>query len=544
MHRTAILSLLVFLITVAVFARLTLCQFSWWDDQETIHQNAKLNPPTWSTLGYYWTTAGEHETMGLYVPVTYTVWAALAKIAHRDHADAEGISLNPAIFHGANILLHALTAVIVFRLLLALFHGNLAAFFGSLVFALHPVQVEPVGWISGTKDLLCGLLSFSAILMYVRWLGSDSKSKGRRWNYVAGMGFFSLAMLSKPTAIIVPFLAVVVAIFLLHRKRRPTIVSLLPWFILMIPCAIWTQKVQPPNGAVFVQPWLRPAVAADAITFYLEKLIWPGRLCIEYGHTPKAIQQNHSIRYTWIIPAILAILLWNQWKQHRPLIAGALLFVVPLIPVLGFVPFEFQVHSTTADHYLYMPMLGIAVIATFLIEKHRKVLILVVPVLIALAIRSVLQESTWQDTRVLMTHALAVNPTSVGSMDQLGFINGLDARSQQREGKPAEAVSLFDQSNDWYRRSLALQPGSALSLVNLARNYQAMDRQDLWQAYIRSRSKLPDNPVTVARGLVERGDSAGAILWLDEMIRRNPDDLAAIAARDTIAGHEKTHPAR
>src|SRR5665213_2824064 len=136
-HRTTILRILIFVLTFVTFARLINCDFTWWDDQKTISENPKLNPPTWNSLGYYWTTAGEQETMALYVPVTYTVWSGLAVVAHRDQPNGQGLMLNAWVFHAANVLIHAFAALVVFQLLLRLVGNDIAAALGALLFALH-----------------------------------------------------------------------------------------------------------------------------------------------------------------------------------------------------------------------------------------------------------------------------------------------------------------------------------------------------------------------------------------------------------------------
>src|SRR5579862_1140282 len=101
------LPLLIAVITLATYARLISCDFTQWDDPQTVWQNPRLHPPTLSSIRYYWTTAGADAPMGLYVPVTYTAWAILAKVA----------GLTPTAFHAANVALHILSSLILFELL-------------------------------------------------------------------------------------------------------------------------------------------------------------------------------------------------------------------------------------------------------------------------------------------------------------------------------------------------------------------------------------------------------------------------------------------
>ncbi len=535
-----LLACLVFAITFLTFARLTNCNFTFWDDDKTIRQNHWLNPPTWGTLSYYWTTASESDTMGLYVPVTYTVWSALAKMARLDHPDSEGLMLNPVVFHMANVLLHGMTAVMVFWLLMSVFERRtklpaeaetqagrdvLPAFFGALVFALHPVQVETVGWVSGTKDLLCGLLSVIALLMYVR---------SRYW---MGMLFFVLAMLSKPTAVVLPLMAGVIGVLLLDRPLRRTVIVLIPWGLLMIPCMVLTREVQPAAWASSVPVWARPAVAADAVAFYLVKLVWPAHLCIDYGRNTAAIVEHHLIYWTWILPVGIAGLIGWRYRS-RIVIAGGLLFLLPLIPVLGFVPFEFELISTTADHYLYLPMLGIAVVVMWILIRveSRRSKWVCAAILLVMGTRSILQEPVWHDSRSLFLHALWINPRSIVSFDGLGFVTGRDARRLSDQGLVEQARALFEQSIWYYTKSLEYDPGSVDSMVNLALDDEKVDlaREQINQI-VKLQKKLPAglhaDPIYLAHLLIDARDIPHAIQWLDEVIYADPRNFSAVVLR-------------
>jgi hypothetical protein len=550
-HRRPILRLIIFSLTLLSFARLSTCNFTWWDDQYTIHGNPRLNPPTLSTLGFYWNpaNAGENTTMGLYVPVTYTVWSGLALLAHHDRPDADGLTLSPMVFHCANILIHAAAALIVFQLLLRLLGNDVPAAMGALLFALHPVQVESVGWISGTKDLLCGLLSTLALLFYVRSFQTESSDPHQRWpsrwRYLLGLFFFLLGMLAKPTAVVVPLMAIVISIFLLGRPAAKTIRSLLPWLLLMIPCLIWTKIVQPASLASPLPIWTRPAVAADALAFYLCKLACPIHLCILYGHNPPFIVASHLIYFSWILPALVIGVLWHTRKSLKTPVAAALLFLMPLLPVLGFVPFEFQRISTTADHYLYLPMLGVGLLFGFAIERWRIPFWIGALLLAALGIRSVLQEANWQDTRSLFYHVLTINPDSVEAFDGLGFITGRDARRLAGTGQSAQADALFEQSIHWYQKSLVYDSDSIPSLLNLALDYKAIGRVDLGLQQIHRmvavQRHIPDglrsDPLALARLLADFGDPRGAIALLDRVLAGDPANFQAALAREQLIDH-------
>jgi hypothetical protein len=111
--------------------------------------------------------------------VTYTLWIALAAIARVRGADGS-VALNPWVFHGASILIHALSVLLVFSILRRLRASDLAAFFGAALFAVHPLQVESVAWASGAKDLLGGMFSLLVIDQFMRGSKSDYAHRADR----------------------------------------------------------------------------------------------------------------------------------------------------------------------------------------------------------------------------------------------------------------------------------------------------------------------------------------------------------------------------
>src|SRR5207244_4244518 len=125
--------------------------------------------------------------MDLYVPVTFTVWAVLARV-----------SSEPWLFHAASLVLHGAAAMAAFGLLRRLVRDERAACAGAMLFALHPVQVEAVGWMSGAKDLASGLFTLLALGRYVDFASMSRGSPGRRRAIVWASAFYVLALLSKP----------------------------------------------------------------------------------------------------------------------------------------------------------------------------------------------------------------------------------------------------------------------------------------------------------------------------------------------------------
>jgi hypothetical protein len=157
-------TILLVLAAVACFGVVCTYGFTNAEDQGLITRNPMFNPPTFSTLRAIWT--GPH--LYLYVPVTYTAWWLLAHVAQTSTADETGATLNPWVFHSANLLAHVVASLLVLALLRRLTRREGPALVGAVLFAIHPLQTEAVAWTTGMKDTLCGVFAFAALLMYER----------------------------------------------------------------------------------------------------------------------------------------------------------------------------------------------------------------------------------------------------------------------------------------------------------------------------------------------------------------------------------------
>jgi len=405
--------------------------------------------------------------MGLYIPVTYTVWGVLAFLGRVEDADQVGAMLNPWVFHTANLLVHVCCAMVVFAIVRRLLgeqnrpsprpspgvpgEGEIrkwhdwAAGVGALVFALHPVQVETVAWVSGMKDLLCGLFTLMAIWQYIE---AATEMRSRRVHYAIATVCFVLGFLCKPTAMVAPVMVGVIDYFLMKRPGREIGRWIALWVVLLIPMMIVARWVQSGEGVPTSEIALRPLIAMDALAFYVYKLVWPAWLGMDYGRTPEFIRTHGAvvlgkmvpwIYLSWVLTVGLAVGVWRSRVDY--LRAGALLFVAGMLPTIGVVPFLFQYYSTTADHYLYLPMLGVGVVVAGVLARYRAIAVrcVMVVVVVALAVRSSLQTGYWADDLTLYTHDLVVNPKSVPANLNLG-------RVMLQRGDPTRALYYMERA--------------------------------------------------------------------------------------------------
>jgi hypothetical protein len=490
---TWVLAVVVVLVTAATFWHVGSLGFTQWDDGEAIALNAWIADPSPSNVGHFWA----HPHMGLYIPVTYTVWSALAAVG-REQGGAGG--LDPSVFHVANLVAHVAAALVLFALIRRLVRHDLAACAGAFLFAVHPVQVESVAWASGLKDVLCGLLVLAAVYLYV-----VSVQERRRGVYVASCAALLLATLAKPTAVIAPLMVVAVDRWFLASPWRDVVRRAVPWAVLVVPCLIWTAAVQSLEGHLSVPVLPRPLVALDAIAFYLGKIVWPARLGIDYGRSPGYVLQHGRLAVTCAVSlGVIAAIAW--FGRKRPAIwACAAVFLAPLLPLLGLKTFQFQELSTVTDHYLYLSMAGVAMAAALISRRHTVVawllLLLVVPVL---ALRSSHQVRYWQDDVSLFQHAIDVNPRSFTSYNNLAAA--------------ANRVHQFDVGELLFRKAVEINPDFESAHGNLASmlSVKARFHPELLPEAI-------EHQETLLRLQQFRGRPAAAI----RQTRRDLDDLRA-----------------
>jgi tetratricopeptide (TPR) repeat protein len=524
-RRTVLCVALIVLCVLATFGRVVRHEFLYWDDHLTLFQNPDLNPATLAGIAKYWAA----EKWDLYIPVTYSLWGALAAVARTP------AGLNPAVFHAASVILHAASACLAFAVLRLLCRSDLAACAGALLFALHPVQVEPVAWASGMKDVLCGALSLLAVWQYLLFAQT-----GRRSLFVMATLAYALATLAKPSAVTLALIAASLDYFLVRHDARK-LGPLVLWLALAVPIFLVTRDVQSAAGVYPSPPWMRPVIAWDALAWYLRHLLMPLKLAVDYGRAPQRVwpPAGASVAW-WVVAALVAAGACAARRRYPWLPAGLAVFAAALLPVLGFVRFAFQQYSTVADHYLYLAMLGPALILAFLLRGRGAVAFTLAGVaIVALAARSVTQAAHWRDTRTLFSHTLKVNPDSFAANNVLGFL------ARERGDNLLASVH--------FHNALVVNPDDPAANFNLAR--VLLERGDVGAALARFERALASRPhdphmrnnYGVALARATRWDEAAA--QFETVLARFPDyadaqhNLAIVRARATSASQPASRPA-
>jgi Flp pilus assembly protein TadD len=472
---------------------------------EHVVRNPDMNPPTFAAAERYWAK----PYFGLWVPVTYTVWIGAAAIAPK-----HGELLDPAIFHALNLAFHALAAILVFLIVRRLTGATWPAAAGAAVFAVHPIQVEAVAWISGLRDVLAGAMSLTAIWIYLK--ATDATGRARIGLILIATLFFALALLSKPTTAVTPLLLAII----LGKRGRSEVRWLALWLLLSAADLFIAWNVQPTADVYRPPIWGRPIVALDAIAFYIRKLLVPAHFVIDYGRSPDWLISRPS---TWVPAggAALAIIALMLYRRRIPrFTAAAAISIGSLLPVLGLVPFNFQYFSTVADRYAYLAMLGVsAAIATIVAAIPRTSGILIAFLIAALAFSSNRQARVWQSTASLCDHTLASRPHSIAALRILTF--------------EARAVGLWQSALDYNARALQTKPNDPLLLFDRANSLRDAGRlSEAADAYLRALSRRPDDSQirnNYAVLLAQQGNDAEAERQFAETLRQAPDDAQARA---------------
>jgi len=453
------------LLTIAAYLPALSAGFIW-DDDLIVADN-----PTLRSLGGLrdiWLgilNGGRTYPLTQYYPLTFTsFWL---------ERHAWGVE-TAAPYHLANVLLHATSAVVLWRVLRRL--AVPGSWLAAGLFALHPVHVESVAWVSERKNTLSCVLSLLSLLAYLRFAGIGGAAR-RRWLAYAGAALlFVAAMGAKTVAASVPAAALLVIWWKRGRVRVADVVPLIPFFVLGAGAGALTGWMERHRVGAWGPDWdlpllARGLVAGRALSFYAGKLVWPHPLAFVYPRW----RVDPQIWWQYLFPlaalATVAILWSARRRIGRGPITAALFFVGTLFPALGFADVYPMRYSFVADHFQYVASIGPLVLAASLLARIRaeRVGVALVAVLFA-----VLGTLTWRqchayaDVETLWRDTLAKNPAAWMAHHNYGNLLRQQARTEEVE---ARRDAKRDAAASEFRAALALKPDwadAALALGHLA----------------------------------------------------------------------------
>jgi protein O-mannosyl-transferase len=546
-----LMAVLLVLGTTVLYWPATRCDFVNFDDDLYVTENVHVqNGLAWDSIKW----ACFYPVAGNWHPLT--LWSAMV--------DCQMFGLTPWGHHLTSVLLHALNAALVFALLQRMTGATWRSLCVAALFALHPLRVESVAWVSERKDVLSGFFGLLTLLAYARYaeesrfsnqwpvISSQSsevpatdhgpRTDHRSLFYLLSLFCFALGLMSKPMLVTWPCVMLLLDYWPLRRNAECGMRDAepgaggtgqgrtLPWmklvwekapfFVLAVAASVVTFVVQQRGGAVAAVEHLplgaRVGNALISYSRYLGKLFWPAHLAVYYphpGHWPLG-----TVLLAGGLILGLSMLVWMRRPRYPYLLMGWLWFLGALVPVIGLVQVGEQ---AMADRYTYLPSLGVLVIGVWgaceLSRRWRyQVLALSVAGGAAILLCLVLmwqQIGYWQDGETLFRHALEVTENNSMAHDSLGI--ALD-----KKGQTDEAIRQ-------YQAALRLKPGYADAHNNLGAALEKKGQSDeAIRQYQEALRLEPDDALAhnnLGAALDKKGQSDEAIRQLQAALHLKPD---------------------
>ncbi len=512
-----------------------------WDDDTHLLNNPVIHRP--DGLVWAWTS-------GVYLnywPMTFTVY----------RLEYEMWGLNPLGFHLVNIALHAVSALLVWRILRHLQVPG--AMLAAAIFALHPVNVESVAWISQLKNVLSLSLALLSLLFYLR-----HERSGGWWQLAASVALFLLSALAKGMVLTLPALLLACDWWQRGRISRRDLLRVLPFAIIAaLMIAVEVSKQHAGIGSAVVRSdslFGRAAVAGCAVWFYFWKAIWPVNLMFVYPRWH--INQRDLWAYLpgVLLAGILAVAWWRRRSWGRPVVMLIVCYVALLLPVLGFADIVFMQYSLVADHWQYAAMIVpcAALTALFVMLGRR----LASPLArfgrgaggeggceggsrvnlgryaFSLALLAILATLTFRQSRMyanaetLYRTTLQRNPNCWLVQNNLGNLLADQGQVLTGQGRIDEATARYREAIAHYRDALNAKPGDADSQLNLGSALACLDRTDeamaRFQDVLRSKPDFVAAHYNLAMALVKQGRIEEAIEHYHDVLDINRDDLPTL----------------
>jgi len=537
----------IFLLTLLVYTPSLKNDFVW-DDYDYVYRNNAIKSLNSQSL--YWMltsfrTANWHPLTWLSHAIDYALWG-----------------LKPWGHHLTNIILHGLNASLVFflvvRLMLKKQEANerksplkeplsipakslIVAGVTALLFGLHPLHVESVAWVAERKDLLCALFFLLSILSYLSYASSAIKRDRWIWFNICLLSFI-LALMSKPMAVTLPLILLLLDLYPLKRferyfhKNLSILLEKIPFFALSITSSVITIIAQDSGGAVRSLERMplsfRLINGLHSLVYYLEKMIWPHML-VPFYPLPSYIYP-FDLQYIMsgiLVLATTGICLWMVKKGNYLFFTAWSYYIITLLPVLGIIQVGFQ---AAADRYTYLPsispflLLGLGVVLVwgkFSLTRFKTELrcLLMVAIFIAVFLLSYLtinQIRIWQDSEIFWNYVISAFPFP--KSDPLAHYN---------LGVAYAKKGMVDEAIEEYKKVLSIKPHSAKAHYNLgvayARKAMVVEATSEFKKAIAIKPNLVEAYYKLGTLLETQGKLKDAISAYREAIHINPHHLGA-----------------
>lgn len=501
----------IWVVTIVVYSQVGTCGFISLDDSVYVNENYTIQTGfSLDTFRWALTT----NTDGNWFPLTwlsYTLDVALCDASART-------------IHLSNLVYHLLNCSLLLLSLYLLTGHVLRSAFVAVLFAVHPLHVESVAWVSERKDLLSTMFLLLTIIAYTKY-----RRHHHFVSYLVAVVLFAGGLMSKPMLVSLPLLLLCLDYWPLHAFDTiwskifvRLCVEKIPFFILSVLSCIITYNVQKHRAVVnFVESPLQVNLKNAIVSYamYLYKTFIPTRLAVMYPFNP-----DISLALLLISVALLVVVSGVIWKFHKEcpyLLVGWVWYGVSLVPVIGIIRVGKQ---AMADRYTYIPHIGLFVLLVWGIAElrcvatmgHKIKMVLVAGIVVILGGITWKQVSYWRTSITLFTHTLEVTDNNWMAMGVLGF-NYVTANE-------------LDKALYYFNKALALNPNDVMSLYNMGilqnklGNWQ--NAREQFQKVIAIDPEYGQAYYQLGMQMLFSGDTAGA-LHQHEMLREVSSELAA-----------------
>lgn len=526
-----------------------------WDDNDYVTNNKTLT--SLDGLRRIWFQLG---AVPQYYPLVHTTFWLEYRLW----------GLNPLGFHVVNVLLHSLNAILLAVLLRRI--SVPGAWLAAAVFAVHPVHVESVAWITERKNVLSGTFYLGALMTYLKFV-FPSETAGPKetplklhgpWRFYAlAVGLYLCALFSKTVTATMPAAVLLIVWWKRGRIGLRDAVPLVPLFLAgagLGQITTWIEKnwigARGPDWEL--SPVERCLLAGRALWFYAGKLVWPHPLTFVYPRW--TIDATSPWQYVFPLGAlsVIAVLWACRSRIGRGPLTAVLFFAGTLTPALGFFNVFPMVFSYVADHFQYLASIGIIALFSacfqnlvLRLRRRRGPNAIVLPALPILAVLGSLtwkQGHTYKDLETLWRSNLAENPDSFLAHNNLGLILNDRGQTDEAEHHLREAIRCFPsfalghsnlggllakkgnlaEAIHHYREALRFNPNQVEALNNLALSLMKRDNPDEAIAYLSAAARIdPNNPDTHHHwglALFKKAKYEEALDHYRRALRINPND--------------------
>ncbi len=495
-------------VVVLVFSPALNNGFTNWDDEELLTENIQVRDLSWGNARRIFGSS----RAGTYIPFTILSYSL----------EYRRWGLDPRVYHATNLILHALNACLVLTLFYLLGAGWWPALMAALLWAVHPLRVESVAWVTERKDVLFVFFFLWSMICHLLYL------KKERWiYYLLSFLLFAASGLSKGMAMVLPPILLLTDFIFASRPVRRVWLEQIPFFAaaaFMIAAAFWAQSpggFNPEYDSYHLGQ--RVLIAGHNLVFYLGKILWPVKLSALY---PYPNNGDGSLPWSfWAAPAVLAVMLYftvRLTRSYRAVGWGVGFFLIAVAPVLQLV--RLLGPAMTADRYTYLPAIGLSFMLALALGKAGKYisgrkrvwrLAMVIFILMPLTVFAGLSWrrcQVWENSLTLWDDVIDKYPQAAVAYNNRGkyFFD---------HGAPSRALADYNQALD-------LQPGYVTALGNRALFFIQAGEHD--QAISDLDRAIDLNPMDTRninnRGAlyIKQGDFPKALSFFNTAIAINP----------------------